>query len=176
MNRKTVLALIALCFGFASSSSAENNGWGVFGSYWNSADGEAVTGPGLRITAELFPEAMLDFRVSSFSGLVEHPDGDLDVVPLDLGVTVLFPMNEIFTLHLGAGFGYYLADGPGADDEFGLNVLGGGEVLLKKSDASYGRVDIKLFAELMYRAVDLKNTAGANVDGAGLNAGLMVNW
>jgi len=176
MRTYTFMAVILCVAGWTLCAQAESNGLGFYGGYWNAGDGESVAGPGVRLTAELFPEAVLDFRFSSFDGVVETDDGDLDVMPLDLGVTVFFPMTDVFSLHLGAGVGYYLASGLGADDEFGLNVLGGGEVRIKQSDANYGRVDIKLFAEMIYRSVDLDNPDGADVDGIGANAGLMINW
>lgn len=173
-GRIILATLCAVCS--ALPVFAESNGWGFFGSYWNAGDGENVTGPGLRMTAELFPEAMLDFRVSSFDGIIESDEGDLDAIPLDLGLTVLFPVTEIFSLHAGAGAAYYLTEGPDSDDEFGLTLLGGGEFLIKQSDASFGRVDIKLFAEVMYRSVDLDHPSGDDVDGFGANAGFTVNW
>jgi hypothetical protein len=117
---KKLFMLVAVA-GLALSAQAEDNGWGLFGTYWKPSDGDGTAGPGARITAELFPDALLDVRVSNFNDLLD--DGDLDVMPIDLGFTLQFPLSKTIGLHAGAGVGYYLADGEGAD--FHRRAVGG---------------------------------------------------
>lgn len=173
---KRVLIVLIGVF-LAGAAVADNNGWGFFGSYWDPSDGDSTFGPGTRLTIEMFPQAMLDIRLSYFNDLLDDDAGDLEAIPLDVGLTVDFLSSDNLWLYGGVGVDSYFLDGYGADDEIGFHALGGVDITIKDSGNNYGAVQAGLFAEVMYRDVDINTSIGdLDLSGVDANAGLMIRW
>ncbi len=177
-----------------------HNAWGVMASYWDSADASESFGGGLKFSFGLTEDVQLELRGTHFGDFGESAEGvdvDLEVTPLEAGMALQRALAGPFELFVGGGLGYYLMDsdvsapagvlvGGGAGDELGFYLTTGIEWLTSTSTASYGKTEAVLFAELMYRFVnadDIRVEGGdtvrlrsADLDGIGVNAGLMIRW
>ncbi len=125
------------------------------------------------------------------NNLIDNDAADLDVQPLEFGLSFAVPMNEKVEPYVGIGLGYYFMDGDvkgfdaEVDDEFGFYVSAGLEIILSRSKAQYGQTTTKLFVEAMYRAVDANDMKlsgtpphleDADLGGFGVQAGLLIGW
>lgn len=164
------------------------NGWGIYAAYWSPSDGDDSYGAGVKISAEMVPGVQLEFRSAYFDNLADEPAGanvDLEVIPLELGLALAMDgANPNTTFLAGGGLGYYLMDGqasgPGfrasADDEIGFYLVAGAEYHL--------RPNASLFAEAKYTFLTADNMAvdsagnldDADLDGIGINIGILVTW
>ena len=196
--RACMTALAVLLIGTGTAVGA--NMWGVHAAYWDTSDADSSYGAGTKFSFEMVPGARLDLRASYFNDLADDVDGidtDLEVLPLELGLALVYPAARSIDLTAGGGIGYYFMDGKinlpdntsaGADpgDEVGFYLAAGLEWSLRKSGASYGETEAGLFLEALYRSVsadDMKvdsveplRLGDADLDGLGVNLGIMVRW
>lgn len=180
--KKLLIAL--LCLSLFPVAAVADNGWGLFGSYWSPSDGDAAFGPGVRFVYETIPGVQFDLRLSYFDNVMDDDVPDLEVVPLEAGLSLMAPVADRLNLYGGLGVGYYFMDidtedDPDVDDEIGFFVNGGLAYDVVKDDAEYGGSRACLFAEAMYRSVKTDGPDGlwdADLDGLVLNAGLTVRW
>jgi hypothetical protein len=178
----------------SANLACASNAWGLYGAYWNASDADDTFGAGLKASIEMIEGVQFQLRGSYFDDLVDGDgarDVDLEVIPVEAGLALTYPVSDSVEWYGGGGLGYYFMDadsgrGPGVDpdDEIGFYFDLGVEWALRKSGASYGETAAKVFAELMYRFVDADNVkptggGGADdveLDGIGVNLGLLVSW
>jgi len=190
MKKYMGICMVSLLAGMGPMAMADNE-WGVFGSYWSASDGDDGFGGGAKIGIEMVENVQLDLRYSAINNLISNNGADLDVQPLEFGLSMAIPMNEKVEPYIGVGLGYYFMDGDidgfdvEVDDEWGFNVSVGLEIILARSKAQYGQTTTKLFIEAMYRDVsadDMKVSGNpprlesADLGGFGAQAGLLIGW
>jgi hypothetical protein len=175
MNNRWIAIVAILALGAAAAQGYV--GWGIYGSYWGTADAGDAFGGGIKISPEIIDGVQFDLRASGFSGLGEG-DADLDVYPLEAGLALTWPVAGKATLLAGGGAGYYLMDGNTetgeADDGIGFYVVTGLELPVRHSEVSYGQTEAAFFVEALYRGADAGGDT--DLDGFGVNAGIMVKW
>lgn len=169
------------------------NGWGLFAAYWNADDGDDVFGAGLGCEIEITEGVDLQLRGTYFDDLIDGSaagGADLQVIPLEAGLSLKTPVGDDLTASAGGGLGYYLMDaesGAGGaanpDDEIGFYLSAGLELVIRSSGATFGDRQTVLFAEAVYRSVSaddvvLTSTGAedADLDGLGFNIGLKIAW
>ncbi len=148
---------------------------GAFGSYLDSDDLGAGYGGGVKLELSPISLLSLDGRVS----WIQFDDVDVDMVPVELAARLNLPLfGERIEPYVGAGVGYYHfeADGVDLDDNVGFFPLAGLE---------FGLRHIAFFAEARWlflqtdvsNAVEeLENVNEADIDGLGVNIGLLVRF
>lgn len=170
---KTLFAGMMVALLVSGLAVRADSEWGVFGSVWAPSDGDTGVGGGVKIGAEMVDRVQLDIRYSVVNNLGEG-DQDLDVQPLEFGLSFALPAAGPIEPYVGVGLGYYFMDGePDVDDEWGFNTSLGFEWILSRSGASYGETVTKLFVEGMYRNVE---PDGIDLSGFGAQAGLLIGW
>jgi hypothetical protein len=199
--RCTIITGLAVLVACAASATAADNGWGVGAAYWDTKDADSAFGASTKFSFELVPGAQLDLRGSYFNDLGKDEggvDADLKVIPLEVGFALSYPAGRVVDLTAGAGIGYYFMDGSvsssddrtvqpaNPEDEVGFYAAAGLEWTLRKSGASFGETEAGLYAEVMYRVVSADNIkvesgetirlSDADLDGVGLNLGIMIKW
>ena len=177
--KRIIIALI--CLFLSAFTASADSGWGLFGSYWNSSDGDTEFGPGLRLVYEAVPGMQIDVRASYFDNIMDENEGpDLEVIPLEAGLELNAPLADKLNVYGGIGAGYYFMDCDiDVDDEIGFFVNGGLEFDVFENAAAYGGTRASLFVEAMYRSVsaDIDGISkDIDLDGLVLNAGLMMRW
>ena len=200
--KKSILLIVLTVLMFSGTAFAEN-GWGPILSYWNTDDAGDEVGFGVIFSFFVTDTTVLDLRYTWFDDMAEPTvdeitDYRLRVEPLEVGLSFIHPLSHDTTFHVGGGLGYYMVDGkietvPGVlvnydpKDEIGLYAVVGLETIVSYGMAEKSTADaVTLFAELMYRAVDIdeaKTTTGArrvvqdgNLSGLGANAGIRFRW
>jgi len=189
--------ILVASLGLAGGAWADN-GWGLFGSYWDAGDWGDGAGVGTKFAFELFPGAMLDFRTAWLDELAGEIDGvetRADLLPLELGVTGVKAVGPV-ELQAGVGMGYYLMDGSfytddgdkenlNLDDEVGYYATVGLEWELSRDDAWVGANRLTFLLEGVYRNIlnsettieaDRQYRFDEDMAGFGFNAGIMVRW
>ncbi|MBU1692800.1 MAG: hypothetical protein KJ726_06320 [Verrucomicrobia bacterium] len=157
---KRIMCVAALIVALSAVAAMANNGWGLYGAWWEGGD---AFGPGFKLTFELVPALQFDFHVAYFNDVGEGDTG-LNVTPLEFGLAMNVPVTETVKLSLGGGPSYNFVDG-GSDDEIGGYIGGCLEFAPYK--------DVALFLEARYVILDV---GPEDLNGLGLNAGLMVTW
>lgn len=147
-------------------------GWGIYGSYWDTDEADSAGGAGVKVSIEMVPGVQMELRGTYFEDLDADGAG-LEVLPLEAGLALVLPTANQVDFLAGGGLGYYLMDGDGSpDNEVGFYLTAGLEWNLQPMAS--------LFTEAMYRVVSA-NDAGydgqdADLDGLGVNAGLLIKW
>lgn len=196
--RVLITGLTALVLAAGTVQAA--NTWGVGAAYWDTSDAGSAVGAMTKFSFEMVPGAQLDLRASYFNDLakdVEGTDADLQVVPLELGLALAYPLGSAVDLTAGGGVGYYLMEGSvtaedrtvqqaDPENEVGFYGVLGLEWSLRKSGASFGETEAGLFFEVLYRSVSADSMqvesgetlrlTDADLDGIGLNLGVMIKW
>ncbi len=202
MKKLTVLVMgVMICAGAALG----DNGWGLVASHWDTKDADAGYGLGIKFSAEVVPNFMMDFRYTWFEDLGKPaPDlgithYTLEVMPIELGVSILSEPSNRIILFGGGGLGYYMMEGEmrtdnrsanrisaDPDDEIGFYLNGGFEFVVSENTDSIQATRATLFLEAMYRSVNVKDIAvgdtldlpvdNGNLDGLGVNLGFMLRW
>ncbi len=198
-NISRIMAVGVLCYMVAISCAA--GGWGLMGAYWNTADGSDSIGAGGRLSVEMIRGIQLELRVSHFSDIASDKAGysiDLEATPLELSMVYFHPLADRLSVYGGAGIGkyYFSADVRGPEtvpargktgNQYGTNLVMGAEWTLLDSGALYGATQAIVFGELMYRIVNARNLipepapegtrfGRADLNGVGVNIGLMMRW
>jgi len=171
------------------ANSALAAGIGAFGSYWDSEDAGESYGYGVRLASTSDPAGFLEVRASRFNQFEDKDTGkesELDIIPIDIGITLNMSPEDSLQFYIGGGGSYYMmeteVDTPTGskdvdlDDEWGWYGLIG--LNIKLSD------NLMLFGEGCYRQVegtipeDDLEEANSDVtfklDGFGGSAGLML--
>lgn len=158
---KTRWLIVWSALALSAGAAQANNGWGLYGAYLEPGD---AFGPGFKLTFELVPALQFDFHVAHFSS-VETGQRKLELTPLETGLAMNVPLTKTLKLSLGGGPSYNRVDDGDADDEIG-GYLGG-----CLEFAPYPNV--ALFIEPRYVFLDV---GAGDLNGFGLNIGLMVTW
>jgi hypothetical protein len=165
-----LLALAAVCLnGCTAGSVAE---LGVFGSHLDSDDLGAGYGAGVKLEIKATDWLSVDGRAS----WVHFDDFDVDMLPLEVALRLNFPLlGERIVPYAGVGGGHYSFEADDIDlaDNVGYFPLVGLEV---------GTRRVALFVEARWLFLDtdvdtaLENIPEADVDGLGINAGLLFRF
>ena len=189
-------ALVVIALMLVATSPALASGFSVFGSYWDTSDVDETFGGGLGLSFPLGEAGLgLDLRATYYQELSDEPidnlfDDDeavfqeesLEVLPLEAGLRWSFNTDGTFNPWVGAGISYMLLDttrsGLEVDDETGFYVTFG---------SSFGDPDgMNFFAEALYRSTEatvrsddpdrIRDEVSIDLDGLGLNAGIVWRW
>ncbi len=168
-----LLVVAAVCLnGCTAGSVAE---LGVFGSYLDSDDLGAGYGGGAKLEVKPIDWLSVDGRAS----WIHFDDFDIDMIPLEAALRLNIPLfGERIVPYAGVGGGYYLfeADVVDLDDDVGYFPLVGLEL---------GTRRFALFAEVRWLFLqtdvdaaleELGDVDEADVDGLGINAGLLFRF
>jgi len=157
---------------------------GALGGYFShidTEDGGESDGFGGKLVLNYSESASLDIRAALFDDF-ENID-DLELIPVEIGLTFFLGKLDQFRPYLGLGAGYYLLDSELAeiDDEIGWYGTFG--LQLPVADT------LSLFVEGQYRQIegtyegsdfDLDNfnndRADLDLEGLSLNAGILFVW
>jgi hypothetical protein len=182
--KSVVFALLAVGLLTFGSNVLARNAWGPVVSYWDTSDESDDIGFGAFFSFDIAPNVAFDLRGTWFSDMSDSERIDLEVIPIEAGISLFGNLGDITRLHLGGGLGYYLisADVDGVfdreydpDDEIGGYISAGLETTIV--DNLYEGLlaqGITIFVDAGYRFVDISDTGGLRRDGGTLD-GLMVN-
>jgi len=201
MKRLIVLTVLVLtCANFAHG----DNSWGAHASYWDTKDAEDSYGMGLKFSIEALPNFNVDLRLSWFDDIGKSAPElgithySLEIVPLEIGGSVIAEPSERLLVYGGGGLGYYFMNGDmrtenrpnritaDPDDEIGFYLNAGFEFIISEHMQDMLATRATIFAEVMYRFVEVKDLAVGNsrdypvekgkLDGFGVNLGFMLHW
>ena len=168
-----LLALAVVCLSGCTGGSTA--ALGVFGSYLDSDD----LGPGYGGGAKLELKPLDWLSVDGRASWVHFDDFDIDMIPLEAALRLNLPLfGESLVPYAGVGGGYYLfeSDGVELDDNVGYFPLVGLE---------FGKRRLSFFAEARWLFLqtdvdtaleELGDVDEADVDGLGINAGLLFRF
>jgi opacity protein-like surface antigen len=165
-----LLGILALCGAGCSTGSGVE--FGAFGSSLDSDD--LGTGYGGGVKAELNPIDMVS--VDARASWIHFDDTDIEMFPLEAAGLLNFPLLfEHVVPYIGAGVGYYLFEGDGADldDQVGFFPLAGLEIGLHSVSILAEARWLFLETDVDNAKDELQNITDANVDGFGVNLGLL---
>jgi len=148
---------------------------GVFGSSLDSDDLGEGYGGGAKLELNPIDRVSVDARAS----WIHFNDTSIDMMPLELAGLLNFPrIGERIVPYIGAGVGYYLFDGDGADldDEVGFFPLAGLEIGLQRLSILAEARWLFLEADVDSAKDELENLTKATVDGFGVNLGLLLRF
>jgi len=175
MNGKGFIGLVLVALVLGGCSHGSGVEFGMFGSSLDSDDLGAGYGGGAKLELNPIDAISVDARAS----WIHFDDTDIDMIPLEAAGLLNFPLLwEHIVPYIGAGVGYYLFDGDGADldDQVGFFPLAGLEIGLHS-------VSILAEARWLFLETDadnakneLRNITEADVDGFGVNLGLLVRF
>ena len=162
-----VLALAGA--GCATGSGVE---FAAFGSSLDSDD--LGDGYGGGVKAEINPIDMVS--VDARASWIHFDDADIDMFPVEAAGLFNFPLLfEHVVPYIGAGAGYYFFEGDGADldDQVGFFPLAGLEIGLHSVSIMAEARWLFLEADVESAEDELENLTEADVDGLGINLGLL---
>lgn len=162
-------------------------GFGVFGTWWDNKDYDALYGGGIKLGVDLGAGFGIDGRASYLStDLFEDSDLTMDLIPLEAVVSWTLNASEMLKPYVGAGIGWYfknvdwkaddVLDDADSKDCLGYFGLAGLNVV-------FGSLTV--FGEAKYNLVsedDELNWRGAEVDqrhsldGLSVNAGIKIGF
>jgi len=188
-----ILQLVAGLLVCTTTAVHAGSDWGIFGSFWSPSDGEDSFGGGIKLGIEMVDRVQLDVKATIFSDVLDGEAGtaELEVVPIEAGLTFSAPVSDAADAYFGAGLGYYMMDGEvdgmdaNVDDEVDFYLNAGMEWTIHESDADYGQTSVKLFLEGIYRFVEADNIvptddpavlADADLNGLGVQFGMLIGW
>ena len=178
MKKWIVLVLLALFI-----LPAAHAGIGVFGTWWDSKDYDALYGGGIKIGTEVGAGFGIEARASYLStDLFGDDDVSMDLIPLEAVASWTLDMSEVLKPYVGAGVGYYVKnlewdanevwDDARAKDCVGYFALAGLNVILGNATL-FGEAKYNLIGEddeFDWRGSDVKETY--SLDGLSVNAGI----
>lgn len=181
MKRLSIIIVAATCL----AGSALAAGIGGFGSYWDSEDAGKSYGYGVRLASTSDPAGLLEIRASRFNKFEDaeiDAERNLDIIPIDLGITLNISREGDLELYTGGGATYFMMETEAdtkevdMDDEWGW--YGSIGINLKLSES------LTLFGEGMYRQAEgtipgdeiesINSDVTVKLDGFGGSAGLML--
>ena len=195
-----LVAAVVMMSGIAQA----DNGWGVYASYWDTKDAGDGPGLGIKFSVEGAPYFLVDFKYTYYDDLGESDPGagitsyNLNVQPVELGMSFVGQPSERMDVFAGGGIGYYMmsadvrtASTPGIkysvnpDDAIGFYLNGGLELVLAQDIEGWEAKRATLFLEALYRYVSIDEVGGdglsfpvldGDLNGLGLNVGFMLRW
>lgn len=203
MKRKAHLILALVLAAAIAAVPAQATSLSLYGSNWNTDQADDAFGGGIDLAFPIAPTGALDLelRASYYQELSAEPidalfdDDDpvfvedgLEAVPLELGLRYNFNPEGAANLYLAGGGGYYLLDTDAGeiDDEFGYYGALGGEFGRNRRgpsffvEGNYRKVEgsVRIDPDRLDQIDDLEFTDQVDVDldGAGLNLGLVWRW
>lgn len=187
-----VIVVILVC----AAPAAMAQGFELYGSYWDTSDVDETfgggvgfgfpfggTGLGLHVKGTYYQELSndpLDNIFDDDEGVFQ--DESLEVLPVDAGLHYEFAPGGTFSPWIGAGFTYFMIDstfeGVDVDDETGFHVslgsrFGASESTNFFAEAIYRSTEATLVRERREDDVDLRDEVAIDLDGIGVNAGIM---
>ena len=178
MNRKGFVGLLltaSLALALGGCSHGSGTEFGAFGASLDSDDLGDGYGGGVKLELNPIDMVSVDARAS----WIQFDDTDIDMVPLEVAGLLNFPMLwEHIVPYVGAGVGYYLFDGSGPDleDEVGFFPLAGLEIGLHSVSILAEARWLFLEADIDGAQEELRNLTEADVDGFGVNLGLLFRF
>ncbi len=146
----------------------------VYGAYTSFQDHGSSYGFGMKTGLPLFTDLLeLEFRGGYFDNVAEDSLPAVDLIPLELGLSLnVFPGGRI-NPYVSAGGGYYFFDADfGSVDDTGGGYLGGGiEFRLTRYLALTGEVFYRYIAD-----ADYSESSDSFRDSAAVHAGLSLIW
>jgi hypothetical protein len=169
--------VLAVALALAMSGCAHGSGveFGVFGSTLDSDDLGDGHGGGVKLEVNPIDRVSVDARASWLG----FDDTDVDMFPLEVAALLNFPLvGERIVPYIGAGVGYYLFDGSGADldEEVGYYPLAGLEIGLHSISVLAEARWLFLETDVAGAKNELKNLTEADVDGFGVNVGALIRF
>lgn len=170
---------LALLAGMALVLGGCAHGSGLeFGAYGSSLDSDDLgTGYGGGAKVEINPIDLIS--VDARASWIRFSDVDIDMIPLEAAALLNLAMfGERIVTYVGAGGGYYFFDSgeDDLDDDVGFFPLVGAEV-------GFHRVSVLAEARWLFLEADvdsaqdeLQNLDDADVDGFGVNVGLLFRF
>lgn len=196
MKRIAILAAFGAAMTLAPLAQADH-GWGLYGTYWNTKDGQDEWGGGFRLAVDFIPHVFADLRVSYFDDLIGSSVAKIEDIPIEIGLMGIKEISDRVDVYGGGGLSIHLLDGheniPGTpretinpDDELGIYfVLGIESLFLAEELATYHVNGVTLFAEATYRFLTVDDATlssdgtrlqDAELDGLGFNLGFTIRW
>jgi opacity protein-like surface antigen len=178
MNKKSLIGLLLvamLSLGIGGCSHGSGVEFGAFGASLDSDDLGDGYGGGVKLELNPIDMISIDARAS----WIQFDDTDIDMVPLEAAGLLNFPMFwEHIVPYVGAGVGYYMFDGSGADldDEVGFFPLAGLEIGLHSVSVLAEARWLLLETDVAGAKNELRNLTEADVDGFGVNLGLLFRF
>jgi len=166
-------AMLALVTGGCSHGSGVE--FGMFGASLDSEDLGDGYGGGAKLELNPVDMVSVDVRAS----WIHFDDTAIDMVPLEAAALLNFPLLfEHVVPYIGAGVGYYLFDGDGADldDQVGFFPLAGLEIGLHNVSVLAEARWLFLETDIDNAKGELRNITEADVDGVGANIGLLFRF
>lgn len=175
MNARRLSSLaVAVMLALGGAAWARDSGteFAVFGSYLDSDTFDEGVGGGAKLEFNPIDWLSVDARVS----WITFSSPSVDMIPLEMAFLVNLPLaNEQIVPYAGVGAGYYIfnADGFEVDDDVGFFPVAGLE---------FGTGDVSFLVEArwLFLQPDLSGATGAlanlseaDLDGVGVNAGLL---
>ncbi len=179
--KKTILCAAA-ALTILAAPAAKATDFGVFGSYWSTEDADNALGGGAKLRLGRFVE----LRGTYFSDVTadtdpERFDFEVSAIPVEAGLRFDFAENEAFSPYVGGGASYVFLDTTEGDidDELGWYAVLGAEFARQPSGLGF-------MVEGIYRGIeatvtedndgfpdDIHDNVNLNLDGFGVNAGLV---
>ena len=156
-------------------------GLGVFGTWWDSNDYDALYGGGVRLGMEVFSGLGVEARASYLStDLFGDNSISMNIIPLEGVVSWTLDVSEALKPYIGAGIGYYMKNvdveatdfWEKTDDCVCYFALAGLNVLLCPATL-FGEAKYNLMSqddEFQWRGSDIKEKF--SLDGLSVNAGV----
>jgi opacity protein-like surface antigen len=167
-----VLLLTILALAGTGCSTGSGVEFAAFGSSLDSKDLGDGYGGGAKVELNPIDMVSVDARAS----WIHFDDTDIDMIPLEAAGLLNFPLLfEHVVPYVGAGVGYYLFQGDGADldDQVGFFPLAGLEIGLHKVSIMAEARWLFLETDVSNAKAELEDITDANVDGLGINLGLL---
>ncbi|MFP6906391.1 MAG: outer membrane beta-barrel protein [Verrucomicrobiota bacterium] len=172
------------------------NGLGVHGGYIDTEDLGDSVGIGGKFQIDLPGGLNIEGRTVMYDDLGkdlaaggEDVRTDLEIWPIEMGLTLDIPVGKRFIPYIGGGIGWHLLEADvtvgevtqhiDLDDEFGFYLVGGFNMELGENIAIYG--------EYLYRQVEgsleddhtsklVKDAVAVDLGGFSINLGLLLRW
>ncbi len=177
---KKWMVLVAL---FLLILPAAQAGIGVFGTWWDSKDYDALYGGGIKLGAEIGAGFGIEARASYLStDLFSDNDVQMDVIPLEAVASWTLEVSEMLKPYIGAGVGYYVKnldwdsndvwDDATSKDSVGYFALAGLNLVFGNATV-FGEAKYNLVSEedeFEWRGSDVQEKY--SLDGLSVNAGV----
>jgi opacity protein-like surface antigen len=174
MNAKGFLGLALLAMlAIIAAGCAHGSGLelGAFGSSLDSDDLGDGYGGGAKLEWNPIDLVSVDARAS----WIHFDDTEINMFPLELaGLVNLALLGERIVPYVGAGVGYYLFDESDLDNEVGFFPLVGLEIGLQRISLLVEARWLLLEADVDSAKDELADLTEADIDGFGVNLGLLI--
>jgi len=167
--------LVMACLGLGGCHHGPGIDVGAYGSSLKSNDLGQGYGGGAKLGLRPVDWLSLDGRAS----YIRFADTQVNMIPLEAAGLLKFPMfGEFFVPYVGAGAGYYLFEATDADlqDKVGFFPLAGLEIGLWRVSLLAEARWLFLQTDVESAKGELKNLREADIDGLGINVGVLFRF